>query len=45
LNQVRTGNARFKAALTLIVHMDNLICHNGAKITKQRPLLFFTGIT
>jgi hypothetical protein len=35
LNRVRTGNARFKVAMTLIVHMDLSMCHNGAKMTEK----------
>jgi hypothetical protein len=38
LNQVRTGNARHKGEPALIVHMDNSMCHNGAKITEKISL-------
>jgi hypothetical protein len=34
-NQVRTGNGRHKVAMILMAHMDNSICHNGAKITEK----------
>jgi hypothetical protein len=35
LNQVRTGDARHNVAPTLMVHIDNSIDHNGAKITEK----------
>jgi hypothetical protein len=35
LNQVRIENARHKVRPTLIVHMDNSMCHNGAKIMEK----------
>jgi hypothetical protein len=35
LNQVRTGNGRHEVALTVIVHIDNSMCHNGAKTTAK----------
>jgi hypothetical protein len=38
LNQVRTGNARLKVTPTLMVHMNNSICHNGAKIPEKMPV-------
>jgi len=38
LNQVRTGNARHKVAPTLMVHMDNSMRPNGAKITEKMSL-------
>jgi hypothetical protein len=38
LNQARTGNARHKVAPTLMVHIDNSMCHNGATTTKKMPL-------
>jgi hypothetical protein len=38
LNPVRTGNTRYKMALILLVHMNNSMCHNGAKITEKMPL-------
>jgi hypothetical protein len=37
LNQVRTGNGRHKVTTTLMMHMDNSMCHNRAKITKKMP--------
>jgi hypothetical protein len=38
LNQVRTGNGRHKLVPTLMVHMDNSMCHNGAKIIEKMLL-------
>jgi hypothetical protein len=38
LNQVRIGNVRHKGMLTLMMHIDNSICHNGAKITEKMTL-------
>jgi hypothetical protein len=38
LNQVRTGNGRLKVAPTLMVHMDNSMCHDGPKITEKMSL-------
>jgi hypothetical protein len=35
LNQVRTGNGCHKGVPTLIVHMDNSMFQNGAKITEK----------
>jgi hypothetical protein len=38
LNQVKAGNARLKVAPTLMVHMDNSMCQNEAKITAKMLL-------
>jgi hypothetical protein len=38
LKQAMTGNARLKVAPTLMVHMDNSMCHDGAKITEKMSL-------
>jgi hypothetical protein len=35
LNQVRAGNSRLKVTPTLMVHMDNSMCYNEAKITEK----------
>jgi hypothetical protein len=35
LNHVRTGDARLKAATTLMGDIDNSICREGATITKK----------
>jgi hypothetical protein len=38
LNRVRTRNVRRKVAPTLMVHMDNSMCHKGAKSIEKMPL-------
>jgi hypothetical protein len=38
LDQVRTGNARHKVAMTLMMHMDNSMDHNGAKFSEKMSL-------
>jgi hypothetical protein len=35
LSQVRTENARHKVFPTLVLHIDNSICQNGAKVTEN----------
>jgi hypothetical protein len=38
LNQGRTGNAGLILAPILMLHMDNSIYHNGAKIIETMPV-------
>jgi hypothetical protein len=38
LNKMRVGYTRYKVAMTLMVDMDNSMCHNGAKITEKISL-------
>jgi hypothetical protein len=35
LNQVRARNGRLKVALTLMMHMDNSMCHTGTKTAEN----------